>query len=43
MGNFSNVNEFMDEIQVSELMALHKPKQPHWKKVALANCGIYTP
>jgi hypothetical protein len=29
MGNFSNVNEFMDEIQVSKLVALHKPKQPH--------------
>jgi len=28
MGNFSDVTEFMDEIQVSELLALHKPKQP---------------
>jgi hypothetical protein len=29
MGKFSNVNEFMDEIQLSKLMALHNPKQPH--------------
>jgi hypothetical protein len=29
MGNLSDVNEVMVEIQVYESMALHKVKQPH--------------
>jgi hypothetical protein len=43
MGNFSDVTEFMDEIQVSEITGIAQAQRTPLKEVALANCEIYTP